>query len=318
MRAQVYQYSPHLLRIYVKGATEVILERCNRIITSKGYVNNDFLKKEQIKQQIIGRYTKIALRTLTLAYKDIPYTAQYSALNDNFLESDLTLVAIVGIKDPLRPEIIGSIKTCKSAGIRVRMITGDNLDTAEAIAKDCGILSEQTNQRQTYEVMEGKLFRELVGGVNYENPFGRTSEEKGQAKVVNFEMFKAIARDLRVMARSTPEDKYILVTGLIQMGEVVAVTGDGTNDAPALKKADVGFAMGLSGTEVAKEAAGIILLDDNFASIVTACKWGRNIYDSVRKFIQFQLTVNIVALFMCFMSAVVLKQSPLNSIEMLW
>ena len=89
------------------------------------------------------------------------------------------------------------------------------------------------------------------------------------------------------MARSTPEDKYILVTGLIQIGEVVAVTGDGTNDAPALKKADVGFAMGISGTEVAKEAAGIILLDDNFASIVTACKWGRNVYDSVRKFIQF-------------------------------
>lgn len=98
-------------------------------------------------------------------------------------------------------------------------------------------------------------------------------------------MFKAVARDLRVMARSTPDDKYILVTGLLEMGEVVAVTGDGTNDAPALKKADVGFAMGISGTEVAKEAAGIILLDDNFASIVTACKWGRNVYESVRKFI---------------------------------
>ena len=105
--------------------------------------------------------------------------------------------------------------------------------------------------------------------------------------MTNLEVFKSIAKDLKVMARSTPEDKYILVTGLIQIGEVVAVTGDGTNDAPALKKADVGFAMGISGTEVAKEAAGIILLDDNFASIVTACKWGRNVYDSVRKFIQF-------------------------------
>ena len=103
--------------------------------------------------------------------------------------------------------------------------------------------------------------------------------------MTNLDVFKAIAKDLKVMARSTPEDKYILVTGLIQIGEVVAVTGDGTNDAPALKKADVGFAMGISGTEVAKEAAGIILLDDNFASIVTACKWGRNVFDSVRKFI---------------------------------
>ena len=103
--------------------------------------------------------------------------------------------------------------------------------------------------------------------------------------MTNLDVFKEIAKDLKVMARSTPEDKYILVTGLIQIGEVVAVTGDGTNDAPALKKADVGFAMGISGTEVAKEAAGIILLDDNFASIVTACKWGRNVFDSVRKFI---------------------------------
>lgn len=102
------------------------------------------------------------------------------------------------------------------------------------------------------------------------------------------------------------------------MGEVVAVTGDGTNDAPALKKADIGFAMGITGTEIAKEAAGIILMDDNFASILTACKWGRNIYDSVRKFIQFQLTVNIVALFMCLMGALILKEAPLNSIQMLW
>lgn len=125
-------------------------------------------------------------------------------------------------------------------------------------------------------------------------------------------------KELKVLARSTPEDKYILVTGLKQIEEVVAVTGDGTNDAPALKKADIGFAMGITGSEVAKDAAGIILLDDNFASIVTAIKWGRNIYDSVRKFIQFQLTVNIVALFMSLLGAIALKKSPLNAIEMLW
>lgn len=121
-----------------------------------------------------------------------------------------------------------------------------------------------------------------------------------------------------MLARSTPDDKYMLVTGLKQLDNVVAVTGDGTNDAPALKKAHVGFAMGIAGTEVAKEAAGIILLDDNFTSIVTACKWGRNIYDSIRKFVQFQLTINVVALFMAFIGAVVTSSSPLNSIQMLW
>ena len=145
--------------------------------------------------------------------------------------------------------------------------------------------SFNSSVRDSYEVIEGKRFRELVKGLKYDAP--APGEEKGKSSVGDFQMFKAIIKDLKVMARSTPEDKYILVTGLKQMDEVVAVTGDGTNDAPALKKADIGFAMGIAGTEVAKDAAGIILLDDNFASILTACKWGRNIYDSIRKFIQF-------------------------------
>ena len=121
-----------------------------------------------------------------------------------------------------------------------------------------------------------------------------------------------------MLARSSPEDKYILATGLKQLGNVVAMTGDGTNDAPALKKADIGFAMGIAGTQVAKEAAGIILLDDNFSSIITAVKYGRNIFDCIRKFLQFQLTVNIVAIFMAFLGAVVIKESPLTPIQMLW
>ena len=137
-------------------------------------------------------------------------------------------------------------------------------------------------------------------------------------RVKNMANFKEVAAKLRVLARSSPEDKYLLVTGLKALDDVVAVTGDGTNDAPALKKADVGFAMGIAGTEVAKEAAGIIILDDNFSSIVTAVKWGRNIYDGIRKFLQFQLTVNIVALFMVFIGSVVLHESPLNAKQMLW
>jgi Ca2+ transporting ATPase len=121
-----------------------------------------------------------------------------------------------------------------------------------------------------------------------------------------------------VLARSRPEDKYLLVSGIKEMGDVVAVTGDGTNDAPALKKADVGFAMGITGTDVAKHAADIILLDDNFASIVKACMWGRNIYDNIRRFLQFQLSVNIVALVTAFLGACVLRESPLQPIQLLW
>jgi P-type Ca2+ transporter type 2B len=136
--------------------------------------------------------------------------------------------------------------------------------------------------------------------------------------VKNIEEFRKITDELRVLARSSPEDKYILATGLKQLGNVVAMTGDGTNDSPALKKADIGFAMGLAGTQVAKEAAGIILLDDNFSSIITAVKYGRNIFDCIRKFLQFQLTVNIVAIFMAFLGAVVIKESPLTPIQMLW
>lgn len=136
--------------------------------------------------------------------------------------------------------------------------------------------------------------------------------------IENAAAFDLIKEKLCVLARSRPEDKYALVTGLRERGEVVAVTGDGTNDAPALKKADVGFAMGISGTEVAREAAAIILLDDNFNSIVKAVMWGRNIYDSIRKFIQFQITVNIVAVLITLIGGACLKQQVLAPIQMLW
>jgi Ca2+ transporting ATPase len=136
--------------------------------------------------------------------------------------------------------------------------------------------------------------------------------------IKNGEAFNQLIPNLKVMARSRPEDKYALVAGLIERGNIVAVTGDGTNDAPALKKADVGFAMGISGTEVAREAASIILLDDNFKSIVSAVLWGRNIYDSIKKFLQFQLTVNVVAVFCTVIGAAALKQSILTPIQMLW
>ena len=168
------------------------------------------------------------------------------------------------------------------------MVTGDNIETATAIAKDAGILMGDHDSKSKlgasrYKCMTGAEFRQAIGGdLRTENVGGELREV-----VPNLHAFRDIVKELRVLARSTPKDKYILVTGLRNDDNVVAVTGDGTNDAPALKKANVGFAMGKAGTEVAKEASDIILLDDNFGSIVTAVKWGRNVYDSIRKFLQF-------------------------------
>ena len=148
-------------------------------------------------------------------------------------------------------------------------------------------------------------------------------DDKGVPKwridvIKDMEAFKQIIPKLDVMARSRPEDKHAMVLGLMSLGNVVAVTGDGTNDAPALKKSDVGFAMGNAGTEVAREAADIILLDDNFTSIVQAVLWGRNIYDSVRKFLQFQLTINVVAVFTVFVASLFTSESILTAVQMLW
>jgi Ca2+ transporting ATPase len=160
--------------------------------------------------------------------------------------------------------------------------------------------------------MTGKDFREAVGGLK------KDADGKSLDQVANMKKFREIKQHLRVLARSSPEDKYLLVTGIQACEGVVAVTGDGTNDAPALTKADVGFAMGITGTDVAKGASDIILLDDNFSSIIVALRYGRNVYDNVRKFLQFQLTVNVVAMFIVFFSSVIMKDSPLNAVQMLW
>lgn len=218
------------------------------------------------------------------------------------------------------------------------MVTGDNKITARAIAKECNILDEHDDDPS--KVMEGPEFLKIIGGVVCKNCKDNKAkgykncdcvknadelkkpENKGkQIKIdtlLNGEEFDKIWRKISVLARSRPEDKYALVVGLKERGNVVAVTGDGTNDAPALSKADVGFAMGIAGTEVAKQAAAIMLMDDNFTSIVAAVKWGRNIYDSIRKFLMFQLTVNVVAVAITFISAATTKEAILSAIQMLW
>jgi len=204
---------------------------------------------------------------------------------------ELTFMSLVGIEDPVRPGVPEAVATCRNAGVRVRMVTGDNINTARAIATKCGIYTQ--------------------GGIAMEGPKFRTLTE---------EQMDQILPRLQVLARSSPTDKQILVGRLKYLGETVAVTGDGTNDGPALKMADVGFSMGIAGTEVAKEASSIILMDDNFSSIVKALLWGRSVNDSVKKFLQFQLTVNITAVVVTFISAIFDGDngSALTAVQLLW
>jgi len=188
-------------------------------------------------------------------------------------KSNFTCIGILGIKDIIREEVPKAVETCQKAGIVVRMVTGDNKVTAMAIARECKILDDRvTDDNQMDYVMEGPEFYERMGGLvcktcKQDSPCNCDPKDVVEG-IKNFQNFKQVYKTLRVMTRSRPEDKYLLVTGLKEIGDVVAVTGDGTNDAPALKKADVGFAMGKTGTDVAKYAADIIVLDDNFASIV--------------------------------------------------
>lgn len=243
-------------------------------------------------------------------------------------KTGLVLIAIIGIKDILRETVPLAVADCKRAGIKVRMVTGDNKVTARAIALECKIIEPGDEQSL---VLEGADFMNMIGGVvceKCETAVCSCASDEKQAKklnkplrkdtIKNKQEFDKIYPHLDVLARSRPEDKYALVVGLKEKGNIVAVTGDGTNDAPALKKADVGFAMGICGTEVARESADIILLDDNFSSIVKAVLWGRNIFDSIRKFLQFQLTVNVVAVGITLVNAAILKQEVFPPIQMLW
>ena len=278
---------------------------------------------------MITLYAGQSLRTISFAYKDLKPN-EGGEKHENIGEGEYlydiekggyTLIAIAGIKDVIREEVPNAVALCHKAGITVRMVTGDNLITAKAIARECNILNDELLSKPD-AVMEGPEFYKRMGGIicrtcKNMSPCNCDNENVKEG-VLNLEAFKAIRPTLRVLARSRPEDKYLLVTGLRELGDVVGVTGDGTNDAPALKKADVGFAMGITGTEIAKHAAAIIIMDDNFASIIKAIMWGRNIYDNIRKFLQFQISVSLVALFTAFIGAVVLKYSPLQPIQLLW
>jgi Ca2+-transporting ATPase len=289
-------------RMYVKGASEILLGMCDKIVTDaqkeliEAPMTGD--NRETI-EQVITTYASRSLRTIGLIYRDFESWPPAGSKNEDDpsqaifkdISKKMTFLAVVGIQDPLRPSVREAVKDCQHAGVYVRMVTGDNVMTAKAIAEDCGIL--------------------VPGGVVMEGPTFRKLSKRDM---------DAIIPKLCVLARSSPEDKRRLVKRLKELGETVAVTGDGTNDAPALKTADVGFSMGIAGTEVAKEASAIILMDDNFASIVKALLWGRAVNDAVKKFLQFQITVNITAVMLTFVSAVSSpdQTSVLTAVQLLW
>lgn len=277
--AAVVKLHDSLYRVLVKGASEILLGKCTRIIQdpAKGITETDMNHEYlEILTDTITSFASRSLRTIGLVYRDfeqwppkgIPTQADDPQLADfDKVFKDMVFLGIVGIQDPLRLGVADAVHACQKAGVYVRMVTGDNVLTAKAIALECGIHTE--------------------GGLVMEGPHFRKLDRR--------EMNEIIPR-LQVLARSSPEDKRILVKRLKDLGETVAVTGDGTNDAPALKTADVGFSMGIAGTEVAKEASSIILMDDNFASIVKAIMWGRAVNDAVKKFLQVRILFSIWSL----------------------
>ncbi|XP_065568894.1 plasma membrane calcium-transporting ATPase 2-like [Artemia franciscana] len=302
-------------RVYTKGASEMVMKRCSFTYGQGGKLEPfPIAMQDRLVKNIIEPMASEGLRTICLAYRDfVPGKAEINQVridsepnwdDENFIVDNMTCLCIVGIEDPVRPEVPEAIRMCQRAGITVRMVTGDNINTARSIAMKCGIVTKD----QDCLILEGKDFNKAVRDQNGE---------------VQQDLLDKVWPRLKVLARSSPTDKYTLVKGIIDSKltdnrEVVAVTGDGTNDGPALKKADVGFAMGIAGTDVAKEASDIILTDDNFTSIVKAVMWGRNVYDSIAKFLQFQLTVNVVAVVVAFVGACFIQDSPLKAVQMLW
>ena len=361
-------------RLFSKGGGENARVFCNYYLdpdssNKKGMDDSISMKiKESIEE-----FNKDKLRSLYIAYKDITkeeYENCEKPQKNNKLidEYDLIFLAVFGIKDSLRDGVKEAVRKCHEASVNVVMVTGDNIVTATAIAKDCGILGEDVDlknlgpndieedpeamndpsKKDEYiktlvenqpKALTGNSFYNSVGGLicevcqketnlckcpktesEAEQIAQKTGEPKKKVKkdiIKDIQNFQKITEKLRVMARSQPLHKYALVLGLKSLKNVVAVTGDGTNDAPALSKSDVGFAM-FAGTDIAKEASDIVIIDNNFSSIVTAIIYGRNIYDNIRKFLQFQLSVNFCACILVFICACVGNETPLTPIQMLW
>ena len=282
-------HSPLLKKkiLYVKGAPEIVLSKCREIKTVEGYQPINEYRK-QIEKQLLD-YQNQAMRTLGFAYKIIEDTPNVSI--QELVESGLTFLGIVAISDPVRTDVPDAVAECLNAGIDVKIVTGDTPGTAKEIARQIGTWLPEDNEEN---IITGIGFEALPDDVAFER-----------------------VKKLKVMCRARPTDKQRLVQLLQQGGAIVAVTGDGTNDAPALNHAHVGLSMG-SGTSVAKEASDITLLDDSFKSIATAVMWGRSLYQNIQRFLLFQLTINVVALIIVFLGSLLGHELPLTVTQMLW
>ena len=361
-------------RLFTKGAAE------NAMIYSDKYIDKENGKIYEINNDIkkyinhkIDKLNKKMIRSLYVCYKDISkeeFENGFDIGERGLLidQLELVFIGIFGLKDSLRQEVKESVDKCHDASVNVIMVTGDNIITATAIAKECNILPSNVNLNdlKKYEIeknpneindpklkqehiksllinkpyaITGNSFYEVIGGIycetcNEDSQNCKCPKTKAEAEelskrngenikkikkysIKNIENFKEITKNLLVLARSQPLHKYALVLGLKSLGNVVAVTGDGTNDAPALSKSDVGFAM-IEGTDIAKEASDIVILDNNFSSIVIAIIYGRSIYENIRKFLEFQLTVNFCACILVFICSCIGNETPLSSIQMLW
>jgi Ca2+-transporting ATPase len=278
----------------VKGAPEMVLSQCDSYLAEDGAVRP---LTGAVREEIIGRIrdaAAAAMRTLAFAHTELPpdFPHDEDAVHDRRAEIEHGLVfsGWVAIRDPLRDDVKEAVDRCRAAGIEVKMITGDNIETARAIGREIGLLDRPGAIAMTHDEFE------------------KLSDEE----------LKARMPDLAILARARPLDKYRIVKLLQEQQSVVAMTGDGTNDAPSLKKADVGLAMGIAGTEVAKEASKIVLLDDAFSTIVRAVHWGRSLYQNIQRFIQFQLTINVSALTIAFLGPFLGLKPPFTVLQLLW
>lgn len=274
--------------LYIKGAPEIVFGKCNEVVLEDKTVTPEAYKST-IDAQLLA-YQNMAMRTLGFAYKIVDDDAPEDAKELASI-NDLKFLGIVAISDPIRPDVPAAVAKCQSAGIDVKIVTGDTPGTATEIARQIGLWKPEDTDRNR---ITGAEFAEL-------------SDEELLNRVM----------DLKIMSRARPTDKQRLVQLLQQKGAVVAVTGDGTNDAPALNHAQVGLSMG-TGTSVAKEASDITLLDDSFNSISTAVMWGRSLYKNIQRFIVFQLTINFVALLIVLLGSLLGTELPLTVTQMLW
>ncbi len=285
----------------VKGAPEWVLEHSTHYQAADGVPRPWTPEARAAAAGWVRDSSAEAMRTLAFGHAVLPPETPPDEdglhARRDALESDLVFVGIVAIRDPLREDVKAAVERCRAAGIEVKMITGDNVETARAIAFDIGLVDRRDAAVDTADaaVMTSPALAALGD-----------------------DELKARLPKLRVVARAKPLDKYRLVKALQELNQVVAVTGDGTNDAPALKKADVGLAMGVAGTEVAKEASKIVLLDDSFATIVKAVQWGRSLYENIQRFLQFQLTINVSALTIAFLGPFFGVKPPFTVLQLLW